>query len=31
LINQFLGRDWKSQKYRRGPRVVKDVASFFTG
>ena len=30
LVNQFLGKDWKSQKYRRGPRVMKDVASFFT-
>lgn len=28
LMN-FLGRDWKNQKYRRGPRVKKDVAAFF--
>lgn len=25
----FLGMDWKSQKYRRGPRVKLDVSVFF--
>ncbi len=28
-INQIQGRDWKNQKYRRGPLVMKDVSSFF--
>lgn len=28
LMN-LLGRDWKNRKYRRGPRVEKDVSAFF--
>lgn len=28
-LNQLLKRDWKSQKYKRGPVVEKDVAIFF--
>lgn len=28
-IMVLFGRDWKSRKYRRGPRVEKDVSSFF--
>jgi glycosyltransferase involved in cell wall biosynthesis len=30
LMNQLLGKDWKSQKYRRGPIVEKDVSAFFS-
>lgn len=29
LAGQFLGRDWKNQKYRRGPLVEMDVSAFF--
>ena len=29
-VSQLTGRDWKSQKYRRGPQVKKDVAPFFS-
>jgi glycosyltransferase involved in cell wall biosynthesis len=29
LINQLIGKDWKSQKYRRGPVLEKDVTPFF--
>lgn len=28
-LNQLLKRDWKNQKYRRGPLVEKDVSVFF--
>ncbi len=28
LIGQFIGKDWKNQKYRRGPLVEKDVTPF---
>lgn len=28
-VMNFLGMDWKNQKYRRGPRVEKDVRVFF--
>jgi len=30
LIKQFLGKDWKSRKYLRGPQVEKDVTPFFS-
>lgn len=29
FVSQIVGRDWKSQKYRRGPLVEKDVSVFF--
>ena len=28
-VNQVRGRDWKNQKYRRGPQVEKDISLFF--
>lgn len=28
-FRQLIGKDWKNQKYRRGPRVEKDVSAFF--
>lgn len=30
FISQIVGRDWKSQKYRRGDLVEKDVTQFFS-
>ncbi len=29
-LDQLLRRDWKNQKYRRGPLVEKDVSAFFS-
>lgn len=28
-LDQWLGKDWKGQKYRRGPIETKDVSAFF--
>lgn len=30
-VMNFLGKDWKNQKYRRGPRVEENVSAFFSG
>lgn len=30
FMSQIVGRDWKSQKYRRGNLVGKDVTQFFS-